>query len=377
MAEGLKDSGHEVDVLTCLPNYPKGRIYDGYRRCISKKETINGIKVFMYWSFSTITKNPILRTIGMLSFAVTLWIFAFKFRKIRSYDCVIIQTPPILVAFSAILLFKILYRKKTVLNVSDLWPISAVELGAIRENSKTHKMLAKIEIFLYKHSNAIQGQSNEILEHIQKLEPTKKLFLYRNLQKVSPYSAIAERREKPFRIVYAGLLGVAQGIYELLQNIDFKKLDVEFHIYGGGNQTKLIEDYIKNNPDKGVYYHGFLPKQDINTVLPQYHASIVPLLVRIRGAVPSKIFDLLPHGVPILFCGGGEGAEIVKKFKFGFTSNPGNYKELESNIKKLYEMDYEDYRRIVNNCISASKEEFSYDYQMKKYIEFLNMIIKN
>ena len=129
MAEGLSGLGIKVDVLTCLPNYPKGRIFDGYRGAFSKTEDVNGITVFRYWTYASISKKPLVRLASMCAFATTLWCFALKRKRIKSYDKVIIQTPPVLAAASAMLLFRCCYRKKVVLNVSDLWPLSAVELG--------------------------------------------------------------------------------------------------------------------------------------------------------------------------------------------------------------------------------------------------------
>ena len=105
---------------------------------------------------------------------------------------------------------------------------------------------------------------------------------------------------------------MAQNILELIERIDFKGMGAELHLFGGGNQALEIEDYVRTH-DKGVFYHGSLPKERMREELTRYHASIIPLTVRIRGAVPSKLFDLLPLGVPILFCGGGEGEEIVKE----------------------------------------------------------------
>ena len=136
MAEGLSALGVEVDVLTCLPNYPQGRIFDGYRGIFSKKEIVNRITVFRYWTFATVSKKPLVRLLGMCTFSFTLWSFAFKRKRIKAYDWVIIQTPPILSAASAMFLFRCCYRKKVLLNVSDLWPLSAIELGAIKEGSE-------------------------------------------------------------------------------------------------------------------------------------------------------------------------------------------------------------------------------------------------
>ena len=85
MAEGFIAEGAEVDVLTCLPNYPKGRIFDGYRGRLYKKEKTGKGTIFRYWTYATVSKNPIARAWGMISFALMMWLFAFKIRTIRSY----------------------------------------------------------------------------------------------------------------------------------------------------------------------------------------------------------------------------------------------------------------------------------------------------
>lgn len=112
MAEGLSGLGIKVDVLTCLPNYPKGRIFDGYRGAFSKTEDVNGITVFRYWTYASISRRPLVRLASMCAFATTLWCFALKRKRIKSYDKVIIQTPPVLAAASAMLLFRCCYRKR-------------------------------------------------------------------------------------------------------------------------------------------------------------------------------------------------------------------------------------------------------------------------
>ena len=379
MAEGLSAEGTAVDVLTCLPNYPKGRIFDGYRHCFSKRETRNGINVFHYWTYATVSKNPVARLLSMLVFAIDIWIFGLKFWRIRRYDRVIVQSPPLPIAFSAMLLFRCLYRKNTVLNVSDLWPTSAIELGAVKEGSTNHKVLQRMEKFVYKKATAYQGQSQEIIDHIERFGYNKPHFLYRNLQPAAEgesglddsVAVLTDR--KPLRLVYAGLLGVAQDILGLVQTIDFKALGAELHIYGGGNQAEAIEEYVKNH-DCGVTCHGYKTKEEINQVLGNYHASIVPLVVSIKGAVPSKIFDLLPHGTPIIFCGGGEGETIVRDYRLGLVSPPGDYKNLTENIRLLTNMSDEDYRQLRVNCLQAAKGEFSFSEQMKHYHLFLKRL---
>ena len=239
MAEGLKTQGAEVDVLTCLPNYPQGQIFEGYRGCLSKKEKINGINVYRYWTYATVSKNPFKRAVSMMSFATMLWLFAFKIKKIQSYDRVIIQSPPLPVAGSAITLFKKIFGRKILVNISDLWPLSAVELGAMCEGGKIYNIFAWIERYIYRNADGIFGQSEEIIRHVNQFPSTKNKFVYRNLQQYA-VAAQLKRKHTPFRIVYAGLLGVAQDIYSIIENIPFKSIGAEFHLYGGGNQAEKI-----------------------------------------------------------------------------------------------------------------------------------------
>ena len=375
MADGFREQGASVDVLTCLPNYPKGRIFDGYRHRIFMKEPIENGTIFRYWTYATVSKKAIPRALSMLSFAFLIWMFAFKFKRIKNYDAVIIQSPPLFVSYSAVLLFKCLYHKKTILNISDLWPLSAVELGAIRSGSKIHKIFSYIEKFIYKRSDGIFGQSNEILAHIRAFDSPAKLCLYRNFQRYN-VDTIVKRRHTPMKIVYAGLLGVGQDILEMVKSVNFKALGVEFHIYGGGNQAKDLEEYIDSH-ESNVYYHGYVNKSEMAGVLSGYDASIVPLAVRIKGAVPSKIFDILPIGLPVLFCGGGEGAEIVKEYGVGYVSDPGDFNQLSENLVKLKNLTDEEYEVLSAHCIEVSKVDFSFDMQMKRTCSFLKNIINS
>lgn len=369
MADGLKSEGAEVDVLTCLPNYPKGRIFEGYRGRLFKKEQVKGSTVYRYWTYASVSKNPILRAWGMVSFALMIWFFALKIKTIKSYDRVIIQSPPLFVAFSAMLLFKGVFKKKTILNVSDLWPLSAIELGAMKEGSKICRLFSWIEKYLYKKADAVLAQSKEIMQHISMFEPNKKIFLYRNL-KIYDFKAGKKEKNKSLKIVYAGLLGVAQNILGILQHIDFKKLGVELHLFGGGNQASLIEEFLRKN-DTNVFYHGYVDKEKLALELNNYDTSLIPLTVRIKGAVPSKIFDVLPLGIPVLFCGGGEGAKIVQEYQIGYISDPGDYLTLQENIKKMSQMSETEYSQMSENCIKAAETDFSFTVQMHACYNFL------
>lgn len=370
MAEGLQKEGVDVDILTCLPNYPKGQIFEGYRKRLYKKEVNNNVCIYRYWTYATVSKSSIARIMGMLFFSIAIWIFGLRFWKVSNYDHVIIQSPPIMVSFSATLLFRCLYRRQTILNVSDLWPQSAIELGAVKEGSFYCKVLQYMERFIYKNATAYQAQSAEIINHIESFGINKPHFLYRNLQPHLQTVETSPAVRAPFKIVYAGLLGVAQDVLSIIRNINFKEIGAELHIYGGGNQAHEIQQYA-NECDNGIFFHGYQSKKTINGVLNSFHASIVPLTVRIKGAVPSKIFDLLPHGTPILFAGGGEGEQIINQHHLGYVSAPGDYETLKKNIIKMRELPENDYLQLRKNCIEASRREFSFSIQIKSYTDFL------
>ena len=399
MAEGLKSKGCEVEVLTSLPNYPKGRIFDGYRKCLSKKEVHNGVALFRYWMYATVSRNPIARITNMFSFAIMLWIFGFKHKRIKEYDIVIIQTPTLIVASSAMMLFKGIYKKKCYVNVSDIWPLTAVDMGAMKMGSISYKFMRWCELYLYRKCDGVLGQSEEILNHVaqeriihgiskikqeyggndteqilnSKLwQKDPNLFLYRNLQ---TYQLDYEHKVKGdvTKIVFSGMLGVAQNVAGIVNNVPFKDLGVEFHILGGGKQYEEIRQWCIAHPDGNVFVHGFIPKEQIAEQLRAFDGSIVPLATRIRGAVPSKIYDILPQGLPILFCGDGEGAHFIKENNVGFTCSSGDYSSLTENIKRFKNLSKEEYEDMSARCIKVSKEKLNFEKQLDDLVTWLRL----
>ncbi|MDG1302226.1 MAG: glycosyltransferase family 4 protein [Opitutae bacterium] len=371
LASGLSERDNEVTVICPLPNYPEGRVFQDYRGKLYAKESEGALSVYRYWIYPSVSSNPLLRVLSMLSFAVSLWGYVLRAKAISKVDYVIIQNSPLLVSMSGIVLFKKIFRKKIALNVSDLWPLSALELGAIKKGRMYH-ILEWIERFNYRNADCVLGQSNEIIDHVQEIEKTPS-FLYRNLQPQSGASnsgGIVDRVGS-VRLVYAGLLGVAQGMLDMVKAINFSELSAELEIYGHGNEEEAIRRFIDENPECGVSYKGSLKKEELHARLPEYDASIVPLKTRIKGAVPSKIFELIYLQVPVLFCGGGEGARIVDEFNVGFSSEPGDFESLKLNIRKLGEMSASDLQALKQNCINAAQNSLDFDKQLDELVAWL------
>lgn len=373
MAEGLKEQGWDVDVVTSLPNYPKGEIFEGYKRCISKYESHRGINIFRYWVYATVSHNPIARAVNMFSFAIMIWLFAFKFKRIKQYDYIVIQTPTLVSAVSAMILFKKVFRKKCILNVSDIWPSTAVDMGVMKEGSRSYKFMAWCEQFLYKNCDAVLGQSQEILAHIKQYIPSKPQFLYRNLQSHHTQQ-VHTTKHQPLKLVFSGMLGVAQDVLSIVKNVPFHDLDVEFHIIGGGKQFNDIKQYINTHPKCGIYLYGYVPKEQIPNLLKEFDASIVPLVAYIRGAFPSKIYDIIPLGLPILLCGKGEPAEFITRYKLGMTSAPNEYNSLIDNINKLRQLSNSEFENLSKTCIEVSQTLLDFNKQIQHTISFIKEI---
>ena len=373
MAKGLKEKGADVDILTCMPNYPTGEIFDAYKGRFFLKEEYQGISIYRYWVYASNKMSLIPRLLGMTAFAFMMWFFALKRDLIKSYDKVIVQTPNLIPAFSACILFKSMYRKKVIVNVSDIHPSTLADLGMIVKDSRYYKILSWFQNKIYNKATAFLCQSNEILEQVKSVRRNADCFLYRNLQRTSILSDYKNSGKKsPLRIVYAGLVGATQDIYSIAKNIDFCSIGAELHIYGGGSDVDKLQKLIESGISKGVFYHGVLSKSEMDSILITYDASIVPLRTHIQGAVPSKIFDLIKSGIPILFSGAySEASQIIEKYGLGFVSEAGDYIGLAGNVEKMVSLSDIEYIRYRENCIRASKEDFNYENQMNALYSYI------
>ena len=363
LAEGLQKHDYKVSVLTPLPNYPTGKIFEGYKGILKKKSVENNVSVIRLWVYASNSKNKLLRLLSMLSYSFSLmWFFAFN----KIPKTVIIQSPPLLVAFTS--LFVLNSKKhKLILNVSDLWPIAGLELGAFKKNF-SYKLLERIERYNYKKANLVLGQCEEILTHVKSLFPNKDTSLYRNFPDFkAPEIIELPSSSKKIKIVYAGLLGVAQGIYKLINNLDFT--NIEFHIYGNGAERELIEVFILKNPELPIHYHGEVSRKELHKELSKYDIVIIPLLNRIYGSVPSKIFEYAKLGFPMLYFGGGEGEILVEKYKLGWIVKPGYYNHLNSTIRTLKKESLNiEYKKAIKK---TALREFNFNEQLKALIEIL------
>jgi glycosyltransferase involved in cell wall biosynthesis len=364
LAEGLEKKGNKVTVVCPLPNYPEGKIFKNYKKRFVAKEKKNSVLIKRFWVFPSKSKNSIVRLVSMLSFSWSLWFSLFSFLK-KKPDIFIIQSPPLLVGLSGLLLAKLLGCKR-ILNVSDIWPLSALELGVI-EKGRFYNFLEKIEKLNYKLADKIVAQSNETISHINKIV-NRKTLVYRNVPSFKKYK-IKEKSNGQLKIVYAGLLGYAQGILEICKSIEFKKLNAEFHIYGAGMDKDEIEKIAEK--ENNIFFHGVVSPSIVKEKIRLYDVSLVPLKNRIYGAVPSKIFELMQLGVPIIFLGEGEGELLVKQNKLGMVSTTNDFDNLKEIIKSYGLLKKNEYCNLSKNSLESHEKEFRLDYQLDKFVNFI------
>lgn len=365
LALKLQQNKYKVTVLCPLGNYPIGELFPEYKGKFMVTETLQNITVKRLWIYPSVSKNIFKRTLSVLSFSTVLF---FYLVTRRTPNKVIVQSPPLLLSFVSVFVLSLM-RKKIILNVSDLWPLAAIELNALKKNSFSHKISLSFEQSIYLKANLILGQSHEIITHIHSIFPEKKCYLYRNFPDHQEKEMTFDTKiNEPIKLFYAGLLGVAQSVFELCQNIELKNLNIELHIFGDGAEKTQIEDLIQQNPQKKIFFYSMLERNMLHQKLQTFDIAIVPLKTRIYGSVPSKIFEYAALGFPILYFGGGEGENVVRANNLGWIAQVGNYESLNSTLIEISNTGKSEIQSMKTTVFESAKHQFNLDFQIKELI---------
>lgn len=362
IAEGLGKAGYDVQVVCPLPNYPNGRIFEEYQGKVTSSENTSFGAIKRLWVWPSNSPHKLLRLLSMLSFSFSLVLF-FLFKK--TPEKIFIQYSPVFVGFTAVCLGR-LFTKKIILNVSDLWPLAGLEMNILKKGWY-YSLLLKMERFCYRHSDLVVGQSQEILEHVATFEKEKPTFLYRNIPHF-PYTEVAsENHSEEIKIVYAGLLGMAQGIFTICNHLSLPQ-NVSLHIYGSGPEAEKIK-LLQKHP---IFYHGELERKELHQALQQYDVAFIPLIKRIYGSVPSKIFEYTRLGLPVLYFAGGEGGEIIKKELLGWEVPVNDMAALQQFINTFSVSKLKEYpkKSVQANSIKA----FNFNQQFQAFIASIETI---
>ena len=373
LAAGFKALSWDVSVITAMPNYPTGRIFEQYQGKVAYDDTHEEVPVKRYWLFPSNSSRTLPRLVSMMSFSMTAFL-SLPFLYKQKPDYIFVESPPLTLAFSALMMAK-LTGSKLVMNVSDLWPLSAKELGAIGEGF-LYRRIETLEKFLYRKAFVCTGQSQEIVNYISKKE-AQKVFLFRNGVDSKRFSVKTSNvKGIHHKLVYAGLLGVAQGILSICRNVNFKNLGVEFNIYGSGAERDEIEKFLSQKPNSNIFLHPPVGRKEIPDILSNYDGTLIPLAKKIYGAVPSKIYEAMAAGLPIIFSGDGEAAQIIQDRQVGWVSETNDFQQLEKNIADF--VDNLKKRALYSaNGIKCASQIFERKIQIKNLHDFLQSHINN
>lgn len=372
----LKEFGWEVEVLTAFPNYPAGKIFEDYRGKWFLIEDFQGIRVLRTFILPTKSTNIVKRLLCYFSFIFSSYLFGKKYCK--KPDLIYVESPPLFIYYSVSKLSKY-FKVPYVLNLSDLWPDVFVTLGRIKKDSIYYRLMKNLEKKAYKNALGITCQTEGILRGVNSLEPDKKKKLIPNGIEIHKfgknYYSENLRKEmgwdEKYVFIYTGLFGVSQGLEQILEVADLlkDKKEILFSLIGDGPEKEKIENLVKS---KGIYNVQILPLQPRERI-PYFLASadvaIIPLIQSIPEAVPSKTYEAMGSGLPLLVISEGEVSNIVKKAQAGIVCSPGKIDEIKNaglsfinNKEMAKEMGERGRRFVVENFnrkkISADLKDF-------------------
>ncbi|MEY2693390.1 MAG: hypothetical protein RIT03_1781 [Bacteroidota bacterium] len=366
LALQLLAQGYAVHVICPLGNYPFGKLFPAYKGKLFAEENQNGIRVSRLWIFPSVSKNKLIRLFSVLSFVLSLLVYlGFK----KTPHKVIVQSPPLLLSFVSLAMLR-LKKKKIILNVSDLWPLAAIELNALKSGSFSHRLAQKMERFIYQKATVILGQSAEILTHILGIVPAKQNYLYRNYPNHGTQNLDLKQQseEQKIKLFYAGLLGVAQGVLELCQKLVLPS-NMELHIYGDGAEKAEIEKLLSAANYANWHFHGMLDRNELHQQLQSYDIALIPLKTRIYGSVPSKIFEYSALGFPALYFGGGEGGDIIEEYQLGWVASVGDYEAINKKLREISVMQMDELAQLKQRIYQTAIAEFDIAKQLKSLCE--------
>ena len=339
--------GHKVTVITCAPNFPEGKVFDGYENKWLAKTAYEGIDVWRVKTYITANEGFLKRTLDFISFMLSSFIFGLFTKKV---DVVIGTSPQFFTVNSAWALAK-LKRIPFVFELRDIWPASITAVGAMKK-SKVISVLEKIEMFLYRQADLIVSVTNSFkTELVERNVDENKIEVVLNGVDLSKY-APAERKaesfatrfslEDKFVVGYIGTHGLAHAldkVIEAAQILEHKAPDIAFVFAGGGAAKPQIEKLVEENKLSNVVMIDRQPKEKMPELWSLCDVSLISLkdTPLFKTVIPSKIFESMGMGLPMIFSGPlGEASDIISQSSSGVIVKPEDPDALAEAILDLW-----------------------------------------
>ena len=373
----LKNNGHEVFILTGLPNYPNGKISKNYSFWKNNNEIWNGIEIYRSKLIPRFSGNGINLVINYLSFAIFSSIKVL-FSINKKPDLIFVYEPsPITVGIPAIVAKRKFGGIPIFFWVQDLWPDSLKDAGAVK-NRYILKSVDKLTRYIYKKSEIILVQSRAFTEYILKQgvplhkikyfpNPTESFY---NVTKITTeYSNLLPIG---FNLIFAGNIGEAQS-FETLIGAAYKLKQFNYPIYwnilGDGRAKEyLVKKVIQLNMKDNFIFKGSFKSEE----MPLFFACADALIVSLKKSdifsltIPAKVQSYLACGKPIIGSIDGEGAKIINESESGYVSPSEDIDKLVSNIIKLYELTEIERSQLGKNARVYFEREFAMEILINK-----------
>ena len=303
-------------------------------------------KILYAPTIKMVKKTTIMRLLNNLSFAVSSVFTSFKVGKV---DFVITTSPPPLISISGWIIAK-LKGAKLIYDVRDIWPDVAIEMGSFSNQSVYSKVFNFIADFMYKHADLITtvspGKVQRIEAHLERIQSKQKVKLVANgfdegilNNTIDEFLAKKYQLNEKFTCVYIGNIGLAQGLGCLLDVAEkTKHKDVQFLIFGKGAERENLEKDAKDRSLKNIHFCGILPHEKVFTILSKAKVSFIPLKSsNMKDSVPTKIYEALGIGCPVLLVAEGDSCAIVNESLLGKCVSPDNLSVLPKAFDDMIE----------------------------------------
>lgn len=326
IATRLVKLGHQVTVLTTVPNYPTGIVPPEYRGHLVQKEVIDGVQVVRVWSYITPNKGFFGRILSQFSFGLTAFLLGWK--EVDQPDIIIVGSPPL---FSAIAgrLFAWVRRRPLVFMIADLWPESAVQLGMLH-NRLLIKLSEWLEWTTCQKASFVWAVTEGIQQNLlQRGLPPERVFLltygvdivrFRPMPQAQARAELAHRRvpgDAGYVVLYAGNHGLVYDLTSILDAAEQLQTAPDIHFVLVGNGVKKAELVVEAQR-RGLTNVTFLdavPHERMPLLLAGADVCLVPLrkLPLLEGSLPVKMFEMMACARPFILAAEGEARRLAEQ----------------------------------------------------------------
>ena len=337
--------GHEVQVITCFPNHPHGRLYPGYRGGLYDHEVLDGVDVHRHWTYITPNNGLFKRTLGHVSYLPGALLVSN--RRIGRPDVVIGSSPTFPAAGAAAWTARS-HRIPFVMEVRDLWPAVFTELGVTR-NQTLVRWLERIELNLYERACRVVVVTESFRQNLlSRGVPPEKVFTSPNgadLDYWAPREAPPELRRRlglldSFVVLYIGTHGISQALASVLDSAErlLDRKDIHFLFVGGGAEKANLINAANASRLTNVTFLDSVGKDEVR----DYYALADVCLLPLRGIplfdafIPSKMFEMMAMARPVIGAVRGEAAAILENSRSAVIVRPEDAAGIADAVVDLY-----------------------------------------